>query len=361
LIYVPLGSGTVISPDGFILTNQHVVDVADNSNLVAGWEEEERNAGTEVTLDLHEDELLILGSPGILPPEPLYMARVVEQDVELDLAVLQITADASGSPVDITSAPLPFVPLGDSDSVTLGDPVDIFSYPGAGGDSLTYTTGVVSGFNREEGREGPAWITTDTTISGGSSGGTAVSRRGELIGVPTQGSSLDCRPGDTNLDGTVDAQDVGCIPVGGSIGQLRPMNLARDMLNRAGADVVLGSKDATQFEASAVGEVPAPADPELSGDSGLVESNMCERYQTQGHCPSERWVATYCASGPFYPIDGRLQVSQDTMVYGDVTLVPELGGYPFYGYEYLYDAVRLEPGSILQITAPHYEIGACDA
>jgi hypothetical protein len=52
--------------------------------------------------------------------------------------------------------------------------------------------------------------------------------------VPTQGSALDCRPFDSNLDGTLDGQDVGCIPVGGSIGQLRPINLAWPLLEEAG-------------------------------------------------------------------------------------------------------------------------------
>ena len=86
---------------------------------------------------------------------------------------------------------------------------------------------MVSGFNFEEGIDGPAWITTNATMAGGSSGGAALDRAGRLIGVPTQGTELDCRPGDTNRDGTIDAEDVGCIPLGGSIGQLRPINLAK--------------------------------------------------------------------------------------------------------------------------------------
>ena len=80
-----------------------------------------------------------------------------------------------------------------------GDPIHIFGYPAIGGGTLQYTAGVVSGFNFEEGIDGRAWITTDATMSGGSSGGTAVDAQGRLIGVPTQGSELDCRPGDTEL------------------------------------------------------------------------------------------------------------------------------------------------------------------
>jgi hypothetical protein len=66
---------------------------------------------------------------------------------------------------------LPSVPVGDSDTAQLGDPIDVFGYPLVGGDSLTYTTGVVSGFNFEEPSESRAWITTDATLSGGASRG----------------------------------------------------------------------------------------------------------------------------------------------------------------------------------------------
>jgi serine protease Do len=239
-IYVPVGSGTIVSPDGFILTNYHVVDMAAHRAELDRWGVE--NAGGGLSLNLNEDEVLILRAHRNRAPEPLYLAQVVAQDVELDLAVLQITSLPDGTPVNVEHAALPYVPLADSDDLQIGEPIDIFSYPLAGGDSVTYTTGVVSGFNFEDGFEDPVWITTDATISGGSSGGTAINRSGELIGIPTQGSSLDCRPGDTNFDGMADAQDVGCIPTGGSIGQLRPINLASDILGRSGAEIVLGSE-----------------------------------------------------------------------------------------------------------------------
>ena len=54
------------------------------------------------------------------------------------------------------------------------------------------------------------------------------------LAVPTQGSALDCRPFDTNNDGVLDEHDGSCIPVGGSIGQLRPINLALPLLEKAG-------------------------------------------------------------------------------------------------------------------------------
>ena len=178
------------------------------------WEAQASSDGESLTFVLDEDRVLILSTDGASVPEPAYTADVVAEHHALDLAVLRITGDEYGAPLSDTAA-LPFVPLGDSSTVRQGDPIDLFGYPMIGGDTLTYTNGVVSGFNYEEGIDGPAWITTNATMSGGSSGGAALDRAGRLIGVPTQGTELDCRPGDTNRDGTIDAEDVGCIPLGG--------------------------------------------------------------------------------------------------------------------------------------------------
>ena len=57
----------------------------------------------------------------------------------------------------------------------------------------------------------------------------------------TQGSALDCRPIDTNHDGQLNGEDVGCIPVGGSIGQIRPINLAWPLLEKAGLNSSIGA------------------------------------------------------------------------------------------------------------------------
>jgi len=219
------GSGTIVSQDGLVLTNCHVAlpramiddPQFDYDALV-------------VSLTTRSDE----------PPTPTYQAEVVQCDPDLDLAVIQIVKAVDGTSVDPAKLNLPAVPLGDSDQVEIGDPLFIFGYPGIGGETITFTAGNVSGFTSERGVTGRAWIKTDTTVAGGNSGGAAINEEGELIGVPTRigagntKEKVDCRPvADTNNDGDIDAKDT-CVPVGGFINALRPVNLAKSVIRAAG-------------------------------------------------------------------------------------------------------------------------------
>lgn len=207
------GSGVFISPDGLILTNAHVVEDPDLDYEALG-----------VSMTLRTDE----------PPELRFLAEIAAIDYSLDLAVVRVVSDMEGEEV---REHLPYVLIGDSDALELGDHLRILGYPGIGGETISFTEGAVSGFTLERGIDGRAWIKTDATIAGGSSGSMGVNQNGELVGIATivtsgslGGDSVDCRPiADTNQDGRIDQRDT-CIPVGGFINALRPVNLALPLL-----------------------------------------------------------------------------------------------------------------------------------
>ncbi len=220
LIEAWTGSGTFISQEGLILTNAHVVlsdryfDVVDL--VVSITEAQDR------------------------PPVPKFFADVVQADRALDLAVIKLRSDLSGGPVNFSELGIEPVPLGRSENLQLGDSIIIIGYPGIGGETITLTRGEVSGFTAEEPYGNRAFIKTSATIAGGNSGGLAATPGGEIIGVPTQvgsgdieGQIVDCRPlADTNRDGVIDERD-NCVPTGGFINALRPINLAEPLIDAA--------------------------------------------------------------------------------------------------------------------------------
>ncbi len=207
------GSGTILTEDGLVLTNAHVATDMFNEVGLEGYPMD----ALVIALTTREDR----------PPTPMYSADVVAYDHQLDLALLQISTDLAGDPVDAEDMDLSPVDIGDSDEVHLGDELYIFGYPTIGEGYITFTSGRVSGFESEEVGEDElvrTWIRTDTTVAGGNSGGTAVNEDGELIGVPTQLGEVEARRlFDTNGDGVIDEDDT---PVGvGQLNELRPINL----------------------------------------------------------------------------------------------------------------------------------------
>jgi S1-C subfamily serine protease len=206
------GSGTIVDAKGLILTNYHVVDETGDWNVLG------------ILVTTRSDQR----------PEPAFRAEVVAKDPTVDLAVIRIVADAKGNPIDIAKLNLVPVPLGNADDLEIGDDLSVFGYPGIGSDTITLTQGRVSGFVEEEGIDyRRAWIKTDASISGGNSGGAAIDADGKLVGVPTRGSMVDVRPiADTNRDGVIDDKD-SSVPTGGFINQLRPINLAFQIIEQA--------------------------------------------------------------------------------------------------------------------------------
>lgn len=150
------GSGIIISSDGYIVTNAHVVS--------------DVNAGLKVILDNDEE----------------YKAEIVGQDNRTDIAVLKIDADE-----ELVSAE-----LGDSDELELGEMV--VAIGNAGGYSGTLTVGYVSGLNREvrtnSGSDTMTCIQTDAAMSPGVSGGALINMYGQVVGITSskyKNSDLD--------------------------------------------------------------------------------------------------------------------------------------------------------------------------
>ncbi len=258
------GSGTILSPDGMILTNCHVADPA----LIGDAADQPDELGIEI-VDT-EDQ----------PPVPSYFAKVLAADGTLDLAVIQIDRMLDGTPVKPGSLNLPYVNIGDSDKVKFGDPIYVFGFPGIGGDTITYTSGSVSGFDSMDPLGIRAWIKTDATIAGGNSGGLATNTDGEIIGVPTRlGTSsaarvTDCRViADTNGDGVIDNNDT-CVPTGGFINAIRPIKWALSMIKSSQTNVAYVSPyDQPQIEPTR--QSSASEDFALNNWSTAIDSDNC--------------------------------------------------------------------------------------
>ena len=146
-----LGSGFIVDPKGYIITNNHVIEKAD-----------------KIYVKLSTDpDTTDLGRP----------ARVIGIDKATDLAVIKID----------TSTPLPTVKMGNSDTAQVGDWVEAIGSPFAL--SQTVTAGIISAKNRTIDPGAPGqfqhFIQTDAAINPGNSGGPLLNMNGEVIGVNT--------------------------------------------------------------------------------------------------------------------------------------------------------------------------------
>ena len=296
------GSGSIVDPSGLILTNAHVVDNSDPT--------------------LQYDTLVVsITDAADAPPTPTYVADVVAFDPALDLAVIQISSDLDGNPV--TGLALPALPLGDSDAIGLGDHIRILGFPGIGGETITFTDGNVSGFTSEAAVGDRAWVKTDATIAGGNSGGTAVNDAGQLVAVPTQaaatsdGPIADCRVvTDTNGDNVIDEND-SCIPIGGFINGLRPINLAKPLIESGRAGNVIdtrpdGSTPTTgEIDTSNIFLGPIRFSPDVNVDDNTPTAEVdllpsgspfvCAFFDYSGMIDGVTWEAIWSVDGEIDP------------------------------------------------------------
>ena len=137
-----LGSGFVISEDGYIVTNNHVIEGAD-----------------EISIEFYSGDKMD--------------AKVVGKDEKTDIALLKVESDK----------PLPFVQFGDSDLMRVGDWVMAMGNPL--GQGFSVSAGIVSARNRELSGTYDDFIQTDAAINRGNSGGPLFNMDGQVIGVNT--------------------------------------------------------------------------------------------------------------------------------------------------------------------------------
>jgi hypothetical protein len=214
-----VGSGTLISPTGLILTNAHLAESLGPC----------RAEKIIVALPVRADE----------PPVPTYLAEVVQSDISHNLAVLQVVAGLDGSLVEIDSLNLPFVELGEPSTLRAGSPLTFVGHPDIGAQPAVSVVGTLGGIIAEPSGD---WFRaqTEEPLGGGMSGGGAYDSTGELIGVLSSSpltSSLEpgvtCRSlQDTNRDRTIDERDA-CVPIGGEVSAVRPVSFAGTMVTAA--------------------------------------------------------------------------------------------------------------------------------
>jgi Do/DeqQ family serine protease len=174
-----LGSGIVVSPTGYILTNNHVVEKASKLQITLS---DGRN----------------------------FSGKVVGNDPQTDVAVVKINADS-----------LPVMPFANSDSARVGDLC--FAIGNPFGQDHTVTMGIVSAKNRnlEMGTHIQNFIQTDAAINPGNSGGALINAKGELIGMNT----MILTGGGGNMFGGGEGGNVG-------IGFAVPSNLAKQVMDQ---------------------------------------------------------------------------------------------------------------------------------
>lgn len=308
------GSGSIISEDGLVLTNAHV---AQPSAPGQGASEIPDPDYLLVSLTSPQDDK---------PATAAFRAEPIVTDGYLDLSVLQIVADADGTPLEGADMDLPApLPIGDSAELRTGDEITALGYPSIGNVTasldrpLTVTRGVVSTFQADEvvGTE-RGLIDSDVRLGSGNSGGPSINDDGELIGINTAVI-------------TAGSSDAGAITQGSAL--IRPVDLADEVLRIAeeGGDP---SYVSPYFEELPVVEDP-PADADFTaagwvreGEQGECDGqSSTEQPQTLSVEPGETLYAEYLIAGledgtpigvTLYSLDGDTQLGslQDTWTFG---------------------------------------------
>ncbi|MCA9532854.1 MAG: trypsin-like peptidase domain-containing protein [Myxococcales bacterium] len=161
------GSGTLIDPRGYVLTNFHVVGHRNHESGTPGVLRAQR---FRIALVRNERDIV----------DDEYVAEVVRGHVRLDLALLRIVGRADEAP--LPSTPFPAMPVR-ADLAPLSTPVWALGFP-AGMRTIHVTAGQIAGFENDNGGQ-PSWMRTDTEFNPGNSGGALIDASCRMVGVPT--------------------------------------------------------------------------------------------------------------------------------------------------------------------------------
>ncbi len=212
-----VGSGTIVDASGLILSNAH--NTVPNSQC----------PGTS---------LIVALIPGTdQPPIARFRAEIANASPGLDIALLRITSQLDGRPIETATLSLPFVEIAENPEVRLDDTIRVFGFTDIMSNSVQNETGVINGFISEPSNRERSWIKVEANIPGTMTGGGVYNQNGRLIGIPTTATpSTDSRTcqiiEDSNRDNQVNQDDL-CVPVGGFINTIRPVEFARPLLRSA--------------------------------------------------------------------------------------------------------------------------------
>jgi len=154
------GSGTVITPDGVVVTNHHVIFDEEEFRPLDAFE-------ICITFDVQKE------------PVCKYTARLMAYDKDMDIALLKING------TDVFGKTLPSLKYLDFNNNAVPKErteISVVGYPASGGETITVTKGQISGFEKFNDYN---YFKTDTDFDHGSSGGTALDSEGNYIGIPT--------------------------------------------------------------------------------------------------------------------------------------------------------------------------------
>jgi S1-C subfamily serine protease len=190
------GSGALILDGKYLVTNAHVA-------ALSAEDDPKYSDCTVLVLGLSDESGL--------NTTDYVGGSVVAIDTERDLALIELNV-----PIDSSNRKSLSIRSGD---IGLESKIRVFGYPGIGGDSLTVSSGIISGLDQSQKF---SYFKVSADISGGNSGGPVVDNKGQLVGIATAlaRQEIDCSSGTT------------CYSDGNGLGLVRPISLLQPLMDK---------------------------------------------------------------------------------------------------------------------------------